>query len=100
MSINLTYPKTLHGVAARSRKFDHLVFSLADAPLGSPVLLKSRNLCGAIGKRLVDLGFTKGVSITPLRWGPKGNLLALSIRNTVIALRRSEAKEIEVICGG
>jgi Fe2+ transport system protein FeoA len=70
---------------------------LTQVPLGASACIISQDLPGALGQRLVDLGFTPGAKLTPLRWGPQRNLLAVLIRSTVIALRSYEASAIAVI---
>ena len=47
-----------------------------------------------IGRRLMDLGFTPGAEILCLLTAPGGGMRAYSIRGSVIALRRREARTI------
>lgn|GEM_PF-3911961 len=75
---------------------DLRLISLAEAPVGRWVHLVHQGVNGLLGHRLVDLGFTAGARMRVVRKGPAGNLIAVSIRNTVIALRSSEAKSIIV----
>jgi ferrous iron transport protein A len=61
------------------------------------VRLTSNNTSGLLRQRLIDLGFTVGTDLRLVRRGPKNNLIAVSIRGTIIALRSDEARDIWVI---
>lgn len=49
-----------------------------------------------VGKRLSDMGFTKGVTGTVLRSALLGDPIEVSILNYNVSIRRSEAEGIEV----
>ena len=49
-----------------------------------------------LGKRLGDLGWTAGTPVRCLRASPLGDPVAYGVRGAVIALRRSDSKEIRV----
>ncbi len=53
-------------------------------------------LTGEIGKRIVDMGFTKGVCGQIIRKGLFGDPIQVNILNYNVSLRKSEAKFIEV----
>ena len=72
------------------------VLPLPDAPSGKAVRLASNETRGLLRQRLIDLGFTAGTGLRLLRKGPKDNLIAVSVRDTVIALRSDEARSIWV----
>jgi ferrous iron transport protein A len=69
---------------------------LPDIPIGCRVRLAANGLSGLLKQRLVDLGFTPGAPLHLVRRGPKGNLIAVSIRDTMIALRSEEARSLLV----
>jgi len=69
---------------------------LNELPPGCQALIIAQNVQGLLGKRLYDLGFTPMTETELIRKGPKGNLIAVSIRNTVIALRSREARGVLV----
>ncbi|MFT4772525.1 MAG: ferrous iron transport protein A [Cryomorphaceae bacterium] len=48
------------------------------------------------GQRLVEMGFWPGKNITLLLSAPFGDPMAFEVDNTVIALRKNEAKLIKV----
>ncbi len=51
---------------------------------------------GAMGRRLLDLGFTEGAEVRHLFDAVSGSPMAFLIRGTVIALRRDDAAGIVV----
>ena len=50
-----------------------------------------------IKRRLLDLGIIKGTKIEPVLLSPSGDPRAFSVRGTLIAIRKEDAKNIEVI---
>lgn len=51
-------------------------------------------------RRLAELGFIRGESVQVLRRGPGGrDPIAVRVGDTLFALRRTEARCIEVACG-
>ncbi len=53
-------------------------------------------LAGETGQRLLDMGFVPGAQIKVIRNAPLKDPIDISIKGYVLALRRSEAREIEV----
>lgn len=47
-------------------------------------------------RRLLDLGFTKGATITSLFTSPAGDPTAYLIRGTIVAIRDEDAKNIGI----
>jgi ferrous iron transport protein A len=52
--------------------------------------------CGAIRRRLMDMGLVKGVPVEVLRTAPLGDPVMYCVRGYYLALRKSEAQLIEV----
>ena len=50
-----------------------------------------------IKRRLIDLGIIKGTKIEPVLLSPSGDPRAFSVRGTLIAIRKEDAENIEVI---
>lgn len=50
-----------------------------------------------IKRRLLDLGIIKGTKIEPVLLSPSGDPRAFSVRGTLIAIRKEDAKNIEII---
>jgi ferrous iron transport protein A len=71
-------------------------FTLNTISIESPAKIDYLNCTGPIKRRLLDLGFVKNSTITPVFESPSGGLTAYEIRNTVIALRDEDAKKVIV----
>lgn len=70
---------------------------LSDAQVGDIVKVKSNSAKDSLKERLLALGLTNGAKVEVLRKGPKNNLTVYRIRGAMIALRKEEAKYIEII---
>ena len=70
--------------------------TLPTIPMGKKCYIKSLTAIGPIRRRLLDLGFVPGASVTILRKAPLGDPTAYLIRGAVIALREEEGALIEV----
>lgn len=51
---------------------------------------------GALRRRLMDMGITKGTSITVRKVAPLGDPIEVTVRGYELSLRKSEAENIEV----
>ena len=69
---------------------------LAEAPLGAGFQVKGVLLDKEVGKRLTDMGFTRGAQGSVVRRGAFGGPMQIRILNYDILIRRSEATGIEV----
>jgi ferrous iron transport protein A len=69
---------------------------LPDIPADCPRYLAANETGDLLKQRLVDLGFIAGTPLRLVRRGPKGNLIAVRVRDTVIALRSNEARSLLV----
>ena len=70
--------------------------TLNDLPLNTKGVIKKLNGNGTIRRRLLDLGFVKGASITPVLISPSCDPRAFSIRGTLIAVRKEDADLINI----
>jgi ferrous iron transport protein A len=69
---------------------------LADAPMGSGFSVIAVRTGREVGKRLADMGFTRGAEGLVVRGGFFRGPLQVRIRGYDVLLRRSEAAAIEV----
>lgn len=69
---------------------------LPDIPPGCVACVAANYAPGLLKQRLVDLGLTPGATLRLVRRGPRGNLIAVSIRGATIALRSDEARSLLV----
>ena len=52
---------------------------------------------GALKRRIMDMGITKGVEITVRRVAPFGDPIEINVRNYELSLRKADAALIEVM---
>jgi Fe2+ transport system protein FeoA len=63
---------------------------------GDTAVIRSVSGAGAIKKRLLEMGFTKGTEVKILRHAPLRDPIELEIKGSRLSLRVSEAHLIEV----
>lgn len=51
---------------------------------------------GALKRRIMDMGITKGVEITVRKVAPLGDPLELNLRGYELSIRKSDAEMIEI----
>ena len=70
--------------------------TLKQAKIGETVTVVKLHGEGAVKRRLMDMGITKGVKITVRKVAPLGDPLELTVRGYELSLRKSDAELIEV----
>ena len=70
--------------------------TLRDAKIGSTVKVIKVHGEGAIRRRIMDMGLTKGVEIYVRKVAPLGDPLELTVRGYELSLRKADAATIEV----
>ncbi len=70
--------------------------TLKDVSIGKTVKVLKLNGEGALRRRIMDMGITKGVKITVRKVAPLGDPLELTVRGYELSLRKSDAELIEV----
>lgn len=70
--------------------------TLKDVSIGKAVKVLKLNGEGALRRRIMDMGITKGVKITVRKVAPLGDPLELTVRGYELSLRKSDAELIEV----
>lgn len=70
--------------------------TLNELPLNTKGYIENLNCVENIKRRLLDLGLVKGATITPVLISPSGDPRAFSIRGTLIAIRKEDAKLITI----
>lgn len=51
---------------------------------------------GALKRRIMDMGITKGVQVTVRKVAPLGDPVEVNVRGYELSIRKSEAENIEV----
>ena len=70
--------------------------TLRDAKIGKTVKVQKLTGTGAIKRRLMDMGITKGVEIYLRKVAPLGDPLEVTLRGYELSLRKSEAENVLV----
>ncbi len=70
--------------------------TLADLPLEETAFIEHLDLIGEFHRRLLDLGFSTGSTVTPLFQSPFGDPTAYLVMGSIIALRREDAEQIDI----
>ena len=52
---------------------------------------------GAVKRRIMDMGITKGATVTVIKVAPFGDPIELTVRGYELSIRKEEAEKIEVL---
>ena len=70
--------------------------TLREAKIGETVTVKRIHGEGALKRRIMDMGITKGVEIYVRKVAPLGDPVEVTVRNYELSLRKDDAQLIEV----
>ena len=70
--------------------------TLRDVKIGETVAVKKLHGEGAIKRRIMDMGITKGAEIYVRKVAPHGDPIELTVRGYELSLRKADAEMIEV----
>ena len=70
--------------------------TLRDAKIGETVKVVKLYGEGAVKRRIMDMGITKGVDIFVRKVAPLGDPIEINVRNYELSLRKADAEMIEV----
>lgn len=70
--------------------------TLKEVRIGGTVRVKKVNGQGALKRRLMDMGITKGVEIRVQKAAPLGDPIEVTLRGYQLTIRKSDAATIEV----
>ena len=71
--------------------------TLKEAKIGSTVTVKKLNGEGAVKRRIMDMGITKGTEIYVRKVAPLGDPIEVTVRGYELSLRKADAEMIEVV---
>ena len=71
--------------------------TLRDAKIGSTVKVMRLNGEGAVKRRIMDMGITKGVEIYVRKVAPLGDPIEVTVRGYELSLRKADAEMIETL---
>ncbi len=70
--------------------------TLKEAKIGETVTVKKLNGEGAVKRRIMDMGITKGVSVYVRKVAPLGDPVEVTVRGYELSLRKADAEMIEI----
>ncbi|MBP5435034.1 ferrous iron transport protein A [bacterium] len=70
--------------------------TLREAKIGETVKVVKLHGEGAVKKRIMDMGVTKGIEIYVRKVAPLGDPIEVTVRNYELSLRKEDAEMIEV----
>ena len=71
--------------------------TLKTAKCGETVTVTKLSGEGALKRRIMDMGITKGVEIYVRKVAPLGDPMELTVRNYELSVRKADAEMIEVV---
>ena len=71
--------------------------TLRQVNIGETVKVVKLHGEGAVKRRIMDMGITKGVEIYVRKVAPLGDPMELTVRNYELSVRKADAEMIEVV---
>lgn len=68
--------------------------TLKDAKIGEKVTVARLGGQGALKRRIMDMGITKGAEILVRKVAPLGDPIEVNLRGYALSVRKSEAKQV------
>ena len=70
--------------------------TLKDVKIGETVKVSKLNGEGAVKRRIMDMGITKGVDVFVRKVAPLGDPIEVTVRNYELSIRKADAQMIMV----
>ena len=70
--------------------------SLRDVPVGNTATVVRLHGEGAVRRRIMDMGLTKGVSVFVRKVAPLGDPMEVNVRGYELSIRKADAEMVEV----
>ena len=70
--------------------------TLREAKIGETVKVVKLHGEGAVKRRIMDMGITRGVEVYVRKVAPLGDPIEVTVRNCELSLRKADAEMIEV----
>ena len=71
--------------------------TLRDAKVGDTVTVKKLTGEGAVRRRIMDMGLTKGTPVTVRKVAPLGDPVEITVRGYELSIRRADAEMVEIM---
>lgn len=73
-----------------------MVNTLKTVKIGETVTVIKLHGMGAVKRRIMDMGITKGVEVTVRKVAPLGDPIEITVRGYELSIRKADAEWIEV----
>ncbi len=73
-----------------------MTVTLKDLKTGQSGTVSKVNGMGAVRKRLLDMGVTKGVTVNVKKVAPLGDPLVINLRGYMLSIRKADAEMVEL----
>lgn len=70
--------------------------SMKDVRVGDTIIVKKIHGEGAVKRRIMDMGITKGTDVYIRKVAPLGDPVEITVRGYELSLRRNDAEIIEI----
>lgn len=70
--------------------------TLRDVKIGDTVVIEKLYGEGALRRRIMDMGLTRGTEVTVRKLAPLGDPMELTVRGYELSVRKADAEQIEV----
>lgn len=70
--------------------------TLKEVKVGETAVIKRFHGEGALKRRMMDMGLTKGTSVYVRKVAPLGDPMELTVRGYELSLRKGDAEQVEV----
>lgn len=70
--------------------------TLKDAKIGEKVKIVKIHGEGALKRRIMDMGITRGIVVSIRKVAPLGDPIELTVRGYELSLRKADAENIEI----
>ncbi|ERI05799.1 FeoA family protein [Atopobium sp. oral taxon 810] len=70
--------------------------TLKDVKVGSSAVVTKLTGTGAIKRRIMDMGLTKGTEVYVRKVAPLGDPIEITVRGYELSIRKDEAENVEV----
>lgn len=70
--------------------------TLKEIKVGQSAIIKKIHSDGALKRRIMDMGITKGVEVNIRKVAPLGDPLEITVRGYELSIRKADAELIEV----
>lgn len=71
--------------------------TLKEVKIGQTVKVKKLTGEGAVKRRIMDMGLTKGTEVTVRKVAPLGEPIEVTVRGYELSIRKADAEMVEVL---